>query len=142
MKLEYFTTPKDGIIGKKVGGEIRHQLKSLEGKRVKITVEKVKKSRSLAQNAYMHLMFTIFKDALNDLGNEFNMPQVKEMLKLKFLKTEVVNEDTGETIGERVRHTSELTTTELNVFIEDVIRYGAEEFNVTIPFPNEQLTID
>jgi len=142
MKLEFYSTAKDGTIGRGVRKEIKKCFESLEGKKVVITVDKVKKSRSDQQNRYLHLAFSIFKDGLNELGNDFSMGEVKELLKYKFLKTEVFNEKTGETIGQRVKGTAELTTTEMSEFIDKMILYAKEDFNLTIPLPSQNIRIN
>jgi len=142
MKLEFYGTVKNGKISKRTSMDIKEYIESLEGKRVMITVDRVKKSRSAQQNAYLHLMLNILKEGINDLGNTFSMIQIKEMMKYKFLKIEEVNEDTGEIIGERIKGTAELTTVEMSEFVNNVIEYAREEFNLTIPLPDTQLTID
>jgi hypothetical protein len=80
-------------------------------------------------------------DALNDLGNEFTMLEVKELMKAKYLLIDVVNEKTGEVLGQRIKGTSECTTVELNTFFENVIRWAAE-LGIILPMPNEELEID
>jgi len=107
-----------------------------------VSVEKKKKKRSIDQNSYIHALFTLLKDSLNELGNSFTMEQVKEMMKYKFLLVDMYNEDTGVLIGSRIRGTSELTTTELNDFFEKIIAYAADEFGIILPYPNEQLRIE
>ena len=107
-----------------------------------VSVEKKKKKRSIDQNAYIHALFTLLKDSLNELGNSFTMEQVKEMMKFKFLLVEMYNKDTGALIGSRIRGTSELTTWELNEFFEKIIAYAADEFGIILPYPNEQLRIE
>jgi len=117
-------------------------LAMFEGKEVTIRVEKKTKKRTLSQNAYMHLMFTIFKNKLNELGNTFTMENVKEMMKVKFLLVDEHNVETGELIGQWVKDTSQLTTTEMTVFIDEVIQYAAETFHIELPYPNEQLRFE
>ena len=117
-------------------------LRNFAGKKIRITIERETRKRSLSQNAYIHILFNIFAGLLNELGNDFEMEEVKEMMKFKFLKCDVVNEETGEKIGERIRHTSELSTTDFNLFIDQVIQYAAEEFSFQLPYPGEQININ
>jgi len=105
------------------------------------TLERVTKKRTLSQNAYLHLLIGLFTKELNELGNTFSEQKVKELLKFKFLKVDEIDQSTGEVIGQRIRHTSELNTEELNKFIDDIIQYGAEMFHFNLPYPNEQLTL-
>ena len=100
-----------------------------------------KNQRSLAQNAYLHLLFTIFKNELNQLGNEFTMLEVKDLCKAKYLTVDVVNTNTGECIGQRVKGTHELTKIEMMQFVDDVIRWAADFFHIILPYPNEQTEI-
>lgn len=142
MKHEFITPIKNGKFQPSTTRNILKVLEGLEGKKVRVTVEKLSSKRSHQQNAYLHLLFTIFTNALNDLGNEFNMLEVKELCKAKFALIDVVNTLTGETLGNRIKGTSEMTKTELNEFIENIIRWAAEYFKIILPYPNEQLTID
>ena len=116
------------------------ELSTLKNGLVTITVKR-RNQRSLSQNNYIHLLFTIFKNELNQLGNEFKMEQVKEIAKAKFLTVDVVNESTGECIGQRVRGTHELSKVETMEFVENVIRWAADMFHITLPYPNEQIEI-
>lgn len=142
MKQEFFSGVTNGCLQKNVSGSIAKELQRHEGKRVRIIIERLKSKRSHQQNAYLHLLFTIFTEALNELGNEFQMLEIKELCKCKFATIDVVNEKTGEVIGQRIKGTSEMTKTELNEFIENIIRWAADFFHITLPYPNEELTID
>lgn len=63
-----------------------------------------------------------------------------EICKGLFLKKEKVNEKTG-TIFQYVASTTELTTTEFSGYVDSIIKFASEEFGITLPLPNEQLTI-
>ena len=65
---------------------------------------------------------------------------VKDFLKFRFAKKELVNEKTGEII-ETVQPTSQMNTAEMTDFIEEVRRFASEYLNRYIPSPNEQLQI-
>ena len=142
MKQEFISSVKNGKLQASTTKSILKVFSGLEGKKVRITVEKLSSKRSHQQNAYLHLLFTIFTDALNDLGNEFNMLEVKDLCKAKFALTDVINEKTGEVLGQRIKGTSEMNKTELSDFVESVIRWASNYFHITLPYPNEQLTID
>jgi len=141
MKQEFISLIKDGKLQPSTTNNILKVLSGLEGKRVRITLEKVSAKRSLQQNAYLHLLFTIFTESLNELGNDFTMDEVKELCKTKFLLIEVMNVETGEVIGQRIKGTSEMTKTELNLFIENIIRWAADYFSIVLPYPSEQLEV-
>jgi hypothetical protein len=120
-------------------------LKTIEGqngKKFVITIEKLSAKRSLQQNAYIHVLFTEFKEGLNDLGNDYTMEQVKMLCKLKFALKDMVDMSTGEVIGQEIQHTSDMTKEEVSIFIEKTINWAREFFNIKLFFPNEQLTID
>lgn len=131
---------KDGVLTISSRKDFDSELKSMKDGLVSITV-KSKSQRSLSQNAYIHLLFTIFKNELNQLGNEFTMTEVKELAKAKYLIVDVVNEGTGECIGQRVKGTHELTKGEMTEFIENVIRWAAEMFHIVLPYPSEQIQV-
>jgi len=141
LKQEFISIIKDGKLQPSTTNNILKVLSGLEGKRVRITLEKVSAKRSLQQNAYLHLLFTIFTESLNELGNDFTMDEVKELCKTKFLLIEVMNVETGEVIGQRIKGTSEMTKTELNLFIENIIRWAADYFSIVLPYPSEQLEV-
>lgn len=139
---EFYSNIKEGRLQKNVSNQIANELKSLEGKRVEIKIKKVGATRSDRQNRYLHLLFTIFKDALNDLGNEFTMEQVKGICKAKFAMIDVINEETGECIGQRIRDTHEMSKTELNIFFEKIIRWAIDFFGIALPYPNENFELE
>jgi polyhydroxyalkanoate synthesis regulator phasin len=120
-------------------------LKQFAGKSVKVTVEKWKKQRSLNQNAYYHgsLIVQVI-DALVNSGyprSELSAEIVHDMLKAKFLKKDIVNEQTGEVLRVIVS-TSSLTTTEFMDYIDDIARWMAEYLNTVLILPNEQSTLN
>ena len=141
MKQEFISIIKDGKLQPSTTNNILKVLSGLEGKRVRVTLEKVSAKRSLQQNAYLHLLFTIFAESLNDLGNEFTVDEVKELCKAKFALIDVMNKETGECLGQRIKGTSEMTKTELNLFIENIIRWAADYFSIVLPYPSEQLEV-
>jgi hypothetical protein len=140
MEAVAFGKVSDGILTINSRKSFDNDLKGLKNGLVTITVKR-RNQRSLAQNAYIHLLFTIFKNELNQLGNEFKMEQVKEIAKAKFLTVDVVNESTCECIGQRVKGTHELSKVEMMEFVENVIRWAADMFHITLPYPNEQIEI-
>jgi hypothetical protein len=142
MKTELISPVKNGKLQLSTTRSILKVLSGLEGKKVRITLEKVSAKRSLSQNAYLHLLFTIFTDALNYLGNEFKMEEVKAICKTKFCTIDVINNNSGEVIGQRIKGTSEMNKMEMVEFIDSVIRWAADYFHITLPYPNEQLEIE
>lgn len=138
MKLVFNATVTDGVL--KISGLTG--LQPFEGKKLEVTIEKNRVKRSYAQNRYLHALFTIFKNELNALGNEFTSEEIKDLCKAKFALIDVVNESTGECIGQRIQGTSEMTKEELGVFIDNVIRWAAEYFSIVLPVPNTEFEIN
>lgn len=141
-KLQYFSNVKDGNLQNNVRQLIAKELKVFNDKRVSITIEKIKSIRSCQQNRYLHLLFTIFKNELNELGNEFTMEEIKELCKSKFSTIDVFNKETGECIGQRIKGTHEMSKGEMVDFIESVIRWAADMFHIVLPAANEQIDLD
>jgi len=64
-----------------------------------------------------------------------------DLIKLKFLKEVILtNEETGEVV-ERVKSTTELSTSQFMDFIAEIRIFTNEYFGVDIPEPNENLTL-
>jgi len=141
MKVEIISTVKNGKLSQKSTNEILAILAKCEGKQVVISIEKLSRKRSSQQNRFLHLMFTQLTEALNDLGNDFTMLEVKDMMKAKFALTDVVNTSTGEVLGQRIKGTSEMKRMELAEFIDSVIRWAAE-LGVKLYYPNEEILME
>jgi hypothetical protein len=142
MKYEFISPVINNRLQSSTSKAISKVLEGLEGKRVIITIDKFSAKRSGQQNRYLHLLFSIFCEALNELGNDFNMIEVKELCKAKFAMIDVIDKSTGEVLGKRIKGTSEMNKTELMDFIENVIRWSADTFSIVLPYPNEQLEIE
>ena len=141
-KLTFISRVKSGKLQPNTGKQLVKAIEANEGKNVIITIEKLSAKRSIQQNKYIHVMFTQFTEALNDLGNEFTMEEVKDLCKAKFALIDVVNEATGEVIGQRIQGTHEMKKDELSTFIDSVINWSASFFNIKLYYPNEEMLID
>src|SRR4030066_1560318 len=137
MKHKFISVVKNGKFQPSITKSILKVIEGKDGKKFIITIEKLSAKRSLAQNAYLHLLFTIFKDGLNDLGNDFSMERVKSLCKAKFALRDEVNEATGEIIGQYIQDTHDMNKEELNIFIENIIRWAADYFHIVLPYPNQ-----
>lgn len=96
--------------------------------------------RSLPQNSYFHAILPAIKVALWEHGWKDtikNEDDVKRFLKGKFLRREMVNHETGETIY-YIKDTRDLTVTEFRDFIEDIIKFAAEDLYLVLKKPGEQ----
>ena len=141
-KEVYISTVTKGKINGVTSEKIKQQISLHEGKKIIITIERMSKKRSLAQNNFIHLLFTIFATSFNETtGNDFSMQKIKDWMKKMFLTEPLVDEATGEIIGEYVKHTADLKTVEMMDFLNKVVRYAQDEWNIRLPLPNEQQEI-
>lgn len=142
MKFIFYGKTENGKPKIARRSEMDEVLQSFEGKDWQLTIEKKKKSRSLNQNAYYWgVVIPMVRAALHDLGMKLSRQEVHELLKLKFLKKEIINENTGE-VFEYIGGSSELTTTEFMDFTAELQQWSAEYLNIVIPSPNEQVNIE
>lgn len=115
-------------------------LKSLTEGRWTVVITKAKKKRSLPQNAYYHgVIINEVKQGLIAMGFEPHLldnEMVHEMLKNKFLKKDVANEE-GQFIT-IVQSTASLSTVEFTEFIEQIQQWAAEFLGIVILSPGEQ----
>lgn len=111
------------------------------GRDVFVHIEDAAGKRTPNQNGYYHAAIVErLTDEFNDLGERFDTKMVHEILKYKFLKITIFNEDTAEVLVEYVRSTADLKVYEMSFYIEDCIRYAAEDMGVTIDPPRARRT--
>jgi hypothetical protein len=118
-------------------------IKSLEGKDIIITIEKRRKKRSNPQNAYYFgLVIPLMKQGFyNSLGEHVGTDEIHTFLKNRFLFKEIVNENNAEII-KMPQSTTELSTIQFEEYLDKIREFGLEFLGITIPLPNETLTID
>jgi hypothetical protein len=138
------TIKQDGKLRVHNRAEFDRHVSSLgrDDKEVKVTIEvkKMRKARSLMQNAYYWgVVVMMVNDRLIELGHEIDRQLTHEFLKNRFLYELFVDETTGELI--RIpKSTTALTKTEFMSYLEDIKRFGAESLDIYIPDPNEQIS--
>ena len=117
-------------------------IRSFEGADVLITLEKPKKKRSNPQNAFYYgVIIPIVQNCLRDAGHIITNEATHDLIKLKFLKEVILtNEETGEVV-ERVKSTTELSTSQFMDFVAEISIFTNEYFGVIIPQPNDDLTL-
>lgn len=142
MKIQITSNVINGNL-KRNRSQILETIKSFEGRDVLITFEKPKKKRSNNQNSYYWgIVIVLIKSALKDTGNNLNTNDVHDLLRLKFLKETIsIKEETGEII-ERVKSTTELTTSQFMEYIAEIQQFAAEYFDVIIPDPNTEIILN
>jgi hypothetical protein len=105
-------------------------LRSLQGQQIELIVRKARSQRSLDQNAYMHgVAFPLFAECWGEdidttklllLGECFGWKDTRDFHRLPVKP-----------------HTSHLSTRECTQFIDWMVAWGAREFGLMIPLPNE-----
>lgn len=111
------------------------------GRDVFVHIEDAAGKRTPNQNGYYHAAIVErLTNEFNDLGERFDTKMVHEILKYKFLKVTIFDEDTAEVLVEYVRSTADLKVYEMCFYIEDCIRYAAEDMRVTIDPPRARRT--
>lgn len=114
----------------------------LNGLEVMVTVEKKKKKRSNPQNRYYHgCVIPSIKHAMEAKGFFIQSNEiVHELMKVKFLKGEIINVATGEII-ETIGSTTKLNTLDFENYLEQVRAWAASYLDCIVPLPNEQIEI-
>lgn len=142
MKQIFFGKTVNGVPKISRRNEMQEALLAFEGKEFQITIEKKKKSRSLNQNGYYHaVVVPMVRQGLIDIGTKLTREETHEILKMKFLKKEVVLEETGEILN-YTGSSAELTTTQFMDYIAEIQMWAAEFLNVVIPDPASQINFE
>ena len=148
IKLQYKATVKNGAIT--MGPQIRKRMaqevgKAFDGKKITITIERAKKSRSVSQNAYYwsvvipHVLAG-FIDLGHDLqmGNKEHQELIHQLLKERLLSNgHQVTDVNGEVI-QLSSSTKALGVGDFMDYLARVERWAQEHLNIAIPAPGEQ----
>lgn len=122
--------------------QLRNNLNAFEGKVIELRMKEYKTKRSNSQNSYYWAVIVpIWKQILKDEWGEVRTTEeTHEFLKYNANYKERVNEDTGE-IFKISRSTTENNTKEQEEFHERCRQLAFENFQITIPLPNEQINL-
>jgi hypothetical protein len=133
---EFFVTMRDGQVVNR--NTLKDQIVSLPDGKYIFKIED-KSVRTSNQNRYMHLMFSMIQKGFYDIGYREvrSTEDAKYIMKEMFLKYTVDN-GTGGKI-QMVRRTRDLTKEMMAEFIDECIQFAAENLNVVIPAPDEQV---
>lgn len=117
-------------------------IKSFEGSDVVISFDKPKKKRSNDQNAfYWGCIIPLMQEGAKDIwGESWNIYKAHKHLSGKFVFHESVNQKTGE-ITNTHKSTTELTTTDWEVYVTEIRIYLLSDFDIDAPEPNEKITL-
>lgn len=139
-KLETYGTIESGKLKIIHKDRFTEAIKTLKDGRYRLTLEKVYRKRSNPQNAFLWgVVNPLVLEGLKVVGYDLDLDAVHDLLKFKFLKKDIVNED-GEVL-ETIGSTANLTTSEFMDYLVEVKKWSMEYLNVYIPEPNEQTEI-
>jgi hypothetical protein len=141
MNYEIRSEVKNGTLTRNTN-LIKDAIQTFEGKQIVIKIEKAKKKRSTQQNRFYYgVIIPIVQNCLKEAGHIMTNESTHDLIKLKFLKeTLFVNEDTGEVI-ERIKSTTELSTSQFMDLLARINNFTFEYFGVSLPSPNDDLTL-
>ena len=141
MNYEIISEVKNGTLTRN-RNLIKDAISTFENKQVVIKIEKFKKKRSTQQNRFYYgVIIPIVQNCLKEAGHVMTNESTHDLIKLKFLKeTLFVNETTGEII-ERIKSTTELSTSQFMDLLAEINNFTFEYFGVSIPSPNDDLTL-
>jgi hypothetical protein len=114
-------------------------LRNLRG-RYTVTIRKWYPDRTNLQNRYYRGCFvTPFFHYLRDQGHDnIIVPNDAHLiLAYRFLRREIVDEQTGEVLGIEVKSTADLDTKEFNEYLEQCAQFLAETCGIVVPEPDK-----
>ena len=141
MNYEIISEVKNGNLTRN-RNLIKDAIATFDGKQIVIKIEKFKKKRSTQQNRFYYgIILPIVQNCLKEAGHVMTNESTHDLIKLKFLKeTLFVNETTGEII-ERIKSTTELSTSQFMDLLAEINNFTFEYFGVSLPSPNDDLTL-
>ena len=136
LTLTYYgKVEQDGTL-KLPGAKIRKEVQHFAGKEIEVTIRRKRKHRSSPQNRYYHgVVVEMIRAGMKDMGDELTPDQVHEFLKWRFLRSQRVDESTGELLYEYAGSTASLGTIEFSEYVEKCCQFAAEFLGVSIPLP-------
>lgn len=143
IRLKYYGKVNGGSMKIYRRNDFLKDIEQFEGMDVVLTVEKKKKGRSLEQNAYYWgIVVPMVREGLREAGWEIGTnSEAHELMKRMFLKQEVVNKETGETM-ETTGSTTKCSTVDMMEYFADIQKWASEFLGLYIPDPNEQVSIE
>jgi competence CoiA-like predicted nuclease len=129
-KVNPSTGEWEGLAGRKMRREVKGMF---GGKSIEIEIHEKKRHRSGQQNRLQWFYYTEISEVTG-----YTPSEVHEICKGLFLKAEKVNEKTG-AVYEYTKSTTELSTTEHIEYTAQIKQWAAEEFEIYLPDPGEQI---
>ena len=131
----YGNVTLDGTL-KLPGAKIRMEVQVFTGKEIELTIQRKKKHRSDPQNRYYWgVVVEMIRAGMKEMGDKVTPDQVHEFLKWRFLRTQKIDEATGEVLYEYAGSTADLSTVEFSEYVEKCCQFAAELLGVSIPLP-------
>jgi hypothetical protein len=142
MNYEIISEVKNGTLTRNTN-LIKDAIQTFEGKQIVIKIEKANKKRSTQQNRFYYgVIIPIVQNCLKEAGHIMTNESTHDLIKLKFLKEALfVNEETGEVI-ERIKSTTELSTSQFMDLLAEINNFTFEYFGVSLPSPTDDLTLN
>ncbi len=131
MRLDFHGTVQAGKLELERRVDFMTAVRHLDGKDVTLTLEKRSKKRSKSQNNWFHQICHLCSES-----SGYDFEKVKEIFKQRFL----LIADDGKYAY--CRATSSLNTAEMALFLENVLRFAAEEWGVVVPDPDPGNALD
>jgi hypothetical protein len=118
-------------------------LEQFQNTDIVITIQKKRIKRSTRQNAYYwSILIPLVRSGLHSVtGEVFDASETHNFLKSQFCYKELINEDTGE-IVKIPKSTTDNSTTEMEIYHEQIRNFASEFLNIKIPLPNEDLKLE
>lgn len=143
IKIQYIGIKQKGKSFRVVSSEnFKKELDELPDGRYRMTVDKYRKNKSNPQLGYLFaVIYPLVLQHLNDAGWEFtSVDEVDEYCKSMFSDKEILNRETGE-IMNIPGLKRDMTTTEMNTYIDAIRIWDAEYLGGTIPEPEVNFEI-
>lgn len=144
VKYSYILNIEQGV--GKIQGRKQYEAdcRQLGNAKMVLTMKRYKAKRSLSQNGYYwKVIIAAVRQGLIDMGFDHaavNLEAVHELLKAKFLKRDIANDD-GLFITVTLS-TSDLNKTEFGEYIDAIDRWSLEFLGFNLPTPNTQQQIN
>jgi hypothetical protein len=128
----------NGRLPKVISEQIRKRLEASEGKFLSIEI-KQERPISLQQYGFLYgVIYPVIRSGIEAYtGETFSIEDVDQMMKLKFLFSEIIDFETGE-ITKVLDRKSKLNKSELADYITNVMQFGETTLNVKFPAEFEQ----
>lgn len=138
--LEFLCPVVDGRLPEREAKRIGEAIRKLDGKRIVVSLQEVKKTRSSQANRYYWgVCVKLITDAFRDAGNMVNSDDVHDFLKSEVGKLSQVLVTVEGEVFRGPGSTTKLTTTEFSNYIEAVKAWAADRLDLKIPSPDEAI---